>query len=444
MFNNREIAIVLWASALAIVVLRTPSMRASIKDVGRAFLAPQIVRISILMIAYVAFGVWGLAEIGIWDSSYLKNTLLWTVFVAFALLFRAKSFAEEPHYLRRIVTDNFKFTAILEFVVNAYALPLLAELVLVPFATFLVLLQAVAEREPEHAPVAKFANIVLFVIGLSLVIYAFRQLAGDLSAFVQPATARDFLMPSVLTLCYLPFLAFMAFYLLYENIDQRVGFAIKDAALRRYAFREALRRFHIRASLVQRWARNIALHAPHDKKGVDQSIAEVFEVEARARNPEAVPFSEGWSPFLAGVFLAMSNLRTGDYHRLVADTEEWWAESPPLAVGGDVLPPTITYRIYGNARAATRLRLVLFGTDMAYEKEARLQFSAMAAALYRAALGDEMPEVLEVQLLGAKAASHTCRGKSIVLEADRWEHKSTQGFEQILTIQNPDHQSALT
>jgi hypothetical protein len=64
-FNNREIAIVLWASALAIVVLRTPSMRASIKDVGRAFLAPQIVRISILMISYVAFGIWGLAEIGV-------------------------------------------------------------------------------------------------------------------------------------------------------------------------------------------------------------------------------------------------------------------------------------------------------------------------------------------------------------------------------------------
>jgi hypothetical protein len=115
-----------------------------------------------------------------------------------------------------------------------------------------------------------------------------------------------------------------------------------------------------------------------------------------------------------------------------------------LEVGGDVLPPTITYRIHGNVKAATRLCLVLFGTNMAYEQEARLQFNAMAAALYRAAFDEEMPEVLEAQLLGAKAASHTCRGKSIVLEADRWQRKNTQGFEQTLTIQNPDHQSALT
>lgn len=233
MLSNREIAVLLWTLALAAFVLSKPELRTSIKNVWRAFCAPQILRITALMLSYVALCVWGLAEAGIWDSSYLKNTVLWIVFVAFVLLFRAQSFAEEPHYLRRIITDNFKFTAILEFVVNFYTLPLLAEILLVPLATFLVLLASFAEREPEHAVVARFANGVLLLIGLGLVIYAFRQLVGNLPAFAQPGTARDFLMPSVLTLCYLPFLFATALYALYERINLRLGSTIKDPVLRR-------------------------------------------------------------------------------------------------------------------------------------------------------------------------------------------------------------------
>lgn len=133
----------------------------------------------------------------------------------------------------------------------------------------------------------------------------------------------------------------------------------------------------MRASLAQRWARNIALHPPRDQKDIDQGIAHVFAIDARARNPEPIPYSEGWCPFRAGDFLAASNLQTRDYHRLLAEPEEWFAESAPLEIGSGILPPTITYRIYGNERATTRLRLELFGTDMADEQDARMQFTAL-------------------------------------------------------------------
>ena len=115
-FNNREIALAIWLSVGIAFAASQPSVRDAFYGVWKAFFRRMILVPLGLMAVYIILIVLCLNETGLWDLGQLKNTILWSVLVAAVSMFRLPQIAEDEHYFRNALKDNFKVVAVLEFV----------------------------------------------------------------------------------------------------------------------------------------------------------------------------------------------------------------------------------------------------------------------------------------------------------------------------------------
>ena len=93
-FSNREIAIAVWLTIFFIFFARKRSLRESIVDLLKAFFDKRILIVIFLMSLYIIFVTWLLSYSGLWDSSQIKNTIIWSATVATVMLFRANIISE--------------------------------------------------------------------------------------------------------------------------------------------------------------------------------------------------------------------------------------------------------------------------------------------------------------------------------------------------------------
>lgn len=155
-FNNREIAVATWAAVLFAWAMTQGSIRASLKNVIRAFFHRRIQGVLALMAAYIALLVYGLSEADLWNAGQLKNTIIWAVSVAAVLLFRLPSISEDADYFKQALKDNLKLIVVLEFIVSFYTFSMLTELIIVPVTALFGGMLAVAGTDKKCVAAEKF------------------------------------------------------------------------------------------------------------------------------------------------------------------------------------------------------------------------------------------------------------------------------------------------
>ena len=437
-FNNREIAIAIWLLVGIVAgiafALREKSVRQAFKRVWET-LCQRLILVPLgLMVCYIAFMVFILHKIGFWDMCLLKNTVLWSISVATVSFFRIPQIAEDEHYVRNTIKDNFKLIAILEFVVTFYTFSLWTELLIIPIGTVLFTMQAYAETKEEFAPVEKLLSVLLGLFGGSLVAYAVYKLLTDFKGFAQPETLTDFSLPIVLSLLFSPFLFVLALYANYENAFLRLDFRIKDNALRRYTKRTILFGFHVRTGLLKRWLRNFGNRAPANQQELKASIEQVKNLAAREKHPIAVPLEQGWSPHYAHKFLINEELIPSDYHQGPSDDGQWFANSPYLEIGKSIFPNNIAYYLEGDEYIVQRLKLVANFNDPESTDETRQRFVKIAAQLFNKALHQEIPSDLQESMIAEDPSSCIVADKSIEFFREPWP--SENGYSLRFIIQN--------
>src|SRR5690606_29830316 len=158
LFNTREIAVGMWLSTLLVLGLSKDKIRSAMFGVIGAFCQKKLLIVLTLMTGYIGLIVYGLAQLGLWDFSQTKNTLLWASTVAPVSLFRVPAMAEDEDYFKKALVDNFKVIAVFEFVVTFYTFPLWIELIVIPVSAFLVMVQAYSERKSEYKVVTSIAT----------------------------------------------------------------------------------------------------------------------------------------------------------------------------------------------------------------------------------------------------------------------------------------------
>ena len=179
---------------------------------------------------------------------------------AVVMFFNANKANSDDHYFRKLASDNLKLVSILEFITNAYTFGLLAELLLVPLVTCLAMLKAVAGLKAEYKKLDTLLGYVLGVIGLSLFAFAVYQAVIDLRGFTSLHSLRDFFLPPVLSLAFLPFVYGLALYATYENIFVRLDFFNKeDPELARYAKWKVLTSYRANLKGLNEWSKSVGI-----------------------------------------------------------------------------------------------------------------------------------------------------------------------------------------
>lgn len=235
-FNNREIAILIWTLIALAWMSSQKNIRISILNVLFCLRQKKIIMIFISMFVYVILIVFLLYKIEIWDISMAKDTFFWLFGIAIVMLINFNHANEDKQYFKKIVLDNFRLILILEFVVNFYVFNFVVELIMVPMLSIIVLMGTVAGTQKEYMVVEKIMNSILAIFGICFIVFSCFSIANNFQNFATVANLYSFLLPIILTIVYLPFIYFIALYAAYENIFVRLDSLLNhDKMLARFA-----------------------------------------------------------------------------------------------------------------------------------------------------------------------------------------------------------------
>ena len=430
--SNREIASLIWLAIFIVFAARYEPVRSAALVVLKVLFVGPLVRLLGGAFIYTALCVAALAYVGIWTPANLKTTLLWSVMFALMTIVDLKRISEERLFLRQMLRETLSIAVIFTFLIDTYPLSLVGELLLMPAATFLALLQASAESNPAHASVRNLAGWLLSAIGLSYLIYSANAAITHWNDFATVNNARELAVPLLLSLMSLPYLYFLRLFVGYENVFSVVQIPIPDDRLRRFAKRHALLNFRFSLDLLRRWRRAIMIERPDSKEGVRAITHEVRLVLDRERNPPNVAPSEGWSPYVAKTFLHARGIETDDYHRLFDDA--WRSSSTPVKIGQGTLLPTLTYYVDGNELAARELTIELDVFGSAASEEADKWFWEIASLFVVKAIGADAAGLIANQIANDDEAEAIHAPWRIRAEKKVWTTGKLPNYERSLTV----------
>ena len=437
-FNNREIAVGFWLLVISFYIFLSPKMadvRTSFKHLLSAFFVKQIISVLILMVLYIAFVVYFLYEIGLWNTGQIKNTAFWCVSFGFMSLFNVESIKKDKSFFKHSVIDNLKLLAILQFVIGVYTFSVWIEILLVPVLVLIGAMLAITENDERHHQVKTLLSYCISIFGIILIAYTLYMLMTNFSDFANENTAYDFFIPPLLTLLYLPFIFLISIYSTYERVFVRLKFSIDNKLYRNLAKVYAFILFNIRISLLDRWSYHVTRINIKSHTDLLESFRYVFKTSRAEKDPIDIPENLGWNPYRAKEFLSYEGLDTGFYNNNVFESE-WFAASRMQEFSDGIFPDNITYYIEGSEEVVKVLKLKINVNDAFRTHKACEKLEKMAEALSLSSLSLHLSEEMKSAISGCYPYSEKVDNKTIALIVEHWLDHELHGFHLKFMISN--------
>ena len=234
--TNRELSALIVLGLLIAFVLTGrggDKILGSVRGVLMSVAKPSIFTPLLLYIGWIVAAAAGAARFGLWDSSLLKTTILWLLLSGFALVMRLNDAIEKPGFFRIALITTLGVAAVVEFLSALKSFPLWLELPAQALAFVFAGVAVVAAREPEQAPVRKFANGYLVIFGLSALIWSTAHLVAEWSNSDLGGIFREFFLPIWLTAVALVYVYGFAVLAAYQGFFRRMRIWNKDGPLLR-------------------------------------------------------------------------------------------------------------------------------------------------------------------------------------------------------------------
>lgn len=252
-FDNRQIALILWIFLILFWAIKNKNVRDTVKALIKIFLSKLILMSIFSMVGYILLMVFFLYKVDIWDSSQLNVTLIWGITSAFSMFFKLNKINEDKMFFRKAIIENFKLTVLIDFIVNLNVFSLWFELIFIPFTFVFGAMIAISNRDEKHRLVEKLLNGIAIFLGFSLIIYSSWQIYIHIDEFFTLQKLRDFSVPILLSILYLPFVYLLALYSAYEEVFIRLQFVIKDHNLHNYTKYLLITHFIFHKDLLHMW-----------------------------------------------------------------------------------------------------------------------------------------------------------------------------------------------
>lgn len=275
--DSRELATAIWLGIFIIWCLTKSGIRKSLRSLFSATIARPIAMSLTLAASYIAVATVILQSLDMWTIKQLKITVLWYFLAAIPSLMDTPEISKNPASLKKSIAKNFELSLILDFFINLFKLPFLAELIFVPFSALLGGLLAVAQLDKKHAPVQKFLNGILVLIGLGFLVYEAYKLTTSFDEVANMDTLRDFTLPIIYNITFIPFLWAISIYAAYDSVFCRLQFVIKDSSLHLYAKCLLIMRFRTDIASLNAWSRSAWSGALTSRSDIEKSISAACE-----------------------------------------------------------------------------------------------------------------------------------------------------------------------
>jgi hypothetical protein len=173
-----------------------------------------------------------LIKLNFWSLVLLKDTLFWFITVAIVLLFAIVK-AKDSKFFKDILIDTFKWSLVIEFIINFYTFNLIIEILLVPIILILVLTQTISETDKKYNLISKFLQNILAIIGLFIIGLAVYKTFKNFKTLFQLQNLFSFLLPPILTILMIPYLYLLVVYISYDSLFSQIKHISDDLRIKR-------------------------------------------------------------------------------------------------------------------------------------------------------------------------------------------------------------------
>ena len=218
-FSTREVASAIYLILfLAFVLIRakditllTNLIKASLKKI---FIIPIL-----CLLVYAGLIVYGLQFIPLWNWILVKDVIIWVLFVATPVCFKAAVNRKKNQYpFKRMVIDNFVWSALLEFFIGAFTFTFVAEMFVVPTFSLIVLLQNHDRENEKYRGAHKLIDGISVITGLLLLVFTIDKAINVIAQDGIVDVLISFCIPIIFSFAFLPVLYFLALKGLYHDL----------------------------------------------------------------------------------------------------------------------------------------------------------------------------------------------------------------------------------
>ncbi len=275
-FSARELAIGIWLIIFVSFIFISPSIRKSALRFIKTACSRQLLIPLIVILVYASILTLLLMQLLLWEYEYLKEISMWVIFVGVPVCYGAINAKTESHYFRNILTDNLKFTIIVEFIISSFTFHLIAEIIILPFVSFLIILEVMTGINNEYQRVNKFISSLLAIMGFAFLGLTLKIAIETYSELGLIDLLVSFCIPVFFSIAYIPMAYGFGVYAKYEMVFIRMSFKEpKDKKIRRkrrrkvfLACRLSYRRINLFESYIHR------MYVQMDENEFDKLIEE--------------------------------------------------------------------------------------------------------------------------------------------------------------------------
>lgn len=224
-FTTREIATGIYVIVFFLFVVLNNKFRASAFKIikVKAIFERQLVISFIIILLYASIILFCMTRFVFWKWIYLKDILIWVLFVGVPVCFKATDRKIESDYFRNMIIKNIKLSVFLEFFLNTFTFSLIIELVLQAVLIFLTLLQVIAQTKERHR-VKKKLDAILVLIAIILFYQTLQTTIAAYPKYDIEGYIINLLIPLVFSVIYVPVAYLMAVYSRYQLLFDRIRY----------------------------------------------------------------------------------------------------------------------------------------------------------------------------------------------------------------------------
>ena len=166
--NNREISLFFWLFLIFIWIISQPTIRSSLYD----FIKLLFINPLLWMYFYIISMITIYFIFGFLSPQNFKDVIIWTISVAFAMLFNINKSITNDSFFKNTIIDNIKLVAVIGFISNLYSFNLISEIIIFPIIVFLGMLIPFSDDKKEYLTVNKIFKFLLNIIGWMFILFS--------------------------------------------------------------------------------------------------------------------------------------------------------------------------------------------------------------------------------------------------------------------------------
>ena len=177
-FSTRELATAFWTGiilvAVGMAIVTNKKARKSFIEVLKCFFGRTIRMLWEIYFLYIGIITFLFSRLPIWESIYLKDIIIWTLFSGLTICINAVAGEADEKYILKVLKDNIRFTMVTELLLSTFTFSFWVELIIIPITTVIVLFDTVAEHKSDAIAVHKLLQDVMAFAGLCVILQTVR------------------------------------------------------------------------------------------------------------------------------------------------------------------------------------------------------------------------------------------------------------------------------